>query len=815
MRQDLRDAFRGLRRAPTFTLVAVITLALAIGGTTAVFSVFDAVLIRGLPYADADRLQAVYERSEKGGVRVPSYPTFRDWQTQSADASGVIEGMAFVRGDGVMIRGSDDRLIAAYVTPGFFGLLGTKPELGRAFSPEEERAGAPRVAVISHDFFERQFGGDPSALGKIISVDSVPTTVIGVMPRGFAYPNFGSGGWLPPTLWQPIEAFAETHQALSLRGLHVDSRAIMRLRTGADSSRAAAAMRTIEQRLATEYPLEQANWTTVEMHPLSQELFGDLSSTLWLIAGAIGLVLLLACANVANLMLVRSSVRSREMAVRAALGADAGRIARHLFAEAAVLALAAGGAGVGLAALLVRFLRPYAAQRLPFATNFVVDARAMWVTVGLSVSTALLIGILPALHARRENLVTRLRGGAGGASDAGGRAQRRARDTLVVIQFALAITVLIGAGLLVRSVARVASVPLGFDSEGVVSFAIRPPRGKYDQPAQAAALYQRILTTVNAVPSVELSAAAGGALLPTKVETEEHRGAEAAVEARYHPISAEYFRLRRIPMVAGRAFTDEDMRSPVGFVITQNLAKQLWPTGSALGQRITVRRSSQARADFGQPITLPIVGVVADYREFGPELPAPPQVFLPYTLEVWPWMTFLVRSPRAVAIQRSIDDAVRGLEPSIEFMGRSSVAKTGLISSFGDPRVFLTTLLSGFAATAMLLAAIGLYGIVAYGVTQRTREFGVRIAIGATPRAIVRLILSQAARLVVVGAVIGLVAAAMTTKLLHSMLYETSNTDALTFVVVPLALAVVATIACLVPAIRATRTDPLIVIRTE
>ena len=815
MRQDFRDAFRGLRRAPTFTLVAVITLALAIGSTTAVFSVVDAVLIRGLPYAAPDRLQPIYERAEKGALRVPSYPTFRDWQTQSADVGDIIEGMAFVRGDGVMIAGSDDRHIAAYVSPGFFALLGTKPELGRALLPEDERAGAPRVAVISHDFFMRRFGGDRSALGKTLAVDSVPLTVVGVMPRGFAYPNFGFGGWLPPALWEPIAAFEATHQALSLRGLHVDSRTILRLRAGADSSRAAAAMRTIAQRLAKEYPVEQANWTGVELHALRQELFGQLSSTLWLIAGAISLVLLLACANVANLLLVRGSIRSRELAVRAALGAGAGRIARHLFAEAALLALVAGGAGVGLAALLVRFLRPYAAQRLPFATDIAVDARAVLITVGLSAATALLIGILPALHARRENLVHRLRGGAGGASDAGGIGQRRVRDTLVVIQFALAITVLIGSGLLVRSVVRVASVPLGFDPEGVVSFAIRPPRGKYDQPAQAAALYQRILAAVNAVPSVELSAAAGGALLPTKVETDEHRGAESVLEARYHPISTDYFRVRRIPIVAGRSFTDEDMRSPAGFVITENLAKQLWPNGSPLGQRITVRRSSQARADFGQPITLPVVGVVADHREFGPEAPPPPQVFLPYTLEVWPWMTFLVRSPRAAAIQASIDDAVRKLEPSIEFMGRSSVARTGIVSSFGDPRIFLTTLLSGFAATAMLLAAIGLYGIVAYGVTQRTRELGVRIAVGASPRVIVTLILSQAARLVAAGVVIGLAAAALTTKTLQAMLYETSTTDPLTFAVVPVALAVVATIACLVPAFRATRTDPLIVIRAE
>ena len=383
------------------------------------------------------------------------------------------------------------------------------------------------------------------------------------MPRGFAYPNFGSGGWLPPALWQPIAAFEATHKALALRGLHVDSRTIVRLRAGADSSLAAAAMRTIAQRLAIEYPSRAGALDGGRNASAAAGNVRQLSSTLWLIAGAIGLVLLLACANVANLLLIRSSVRAREMAVRAALGADASRIARFLFVEAAVLALAAGAAGVGLASVLLKFLRPYAAQRLPFATDIAVDARAVLMTVGLSAATAVLIGMLPAMSARRENLVTRLRGGAGGASDAGGIAQRRVRDTLVAIQFALAITVLIGTGLLVRSVRprRVGAAGIRSERRGDVRGPAAARQVRSAAP-RAAALYQRILAAVNAVPSVELSAAAGGALLPTKVETDEHRGAESAVEARYHPISTDFFRLRRIPIVAGRGFTDEDMRSP-------------------------------------------------------------------------------------------------------------------------------------------------------------------------------------------------------------------------------------------------------------
>jgi putative ABC transport system permease protein len=814
MIHELRDALRTLRRTPVFSVVAVSTLALAIGSTTSVFSVVDAVLVRGLPYASPGRLQTIYERNESGALRTPSFPTFHDWQTATAEVSDAIEGFAFVRGDGVSIPGSDgpERQIAAYVSPGFFELLGSSPAIGRTFLPEEERPGAANVAVISHEFFMRHYGGDPSVLGKTIPIDSVPTTIIGVMPRGFAYPNFGSGGWLAATVWQPIAVFQATHQALSLRGLHADSRTILRVRDGVDAGRAVTAMRTIATRLANAYPVEQGHWTNVEMRPLSQEMFGPLPSNLALIAGAVGLVLLLACANVANLLLVRSSVRSRELAVRLALGANRWRIARHLLTEAAVIAGIAGAVGVGLAFAIVRFVRQYAGQRLPFTSYMTVDARALAVAVGVSAVTALLIGVLPVLHAGRGDLIARLRGGA--TNDAGGKAQRRARDTLVAVQFALAITVLVGAGLLVQSIRRVAAVALGYDATGLVWFSVSPSRGKYGEPAQAAALYQRIMSASKAVPSVEEVAAAGGALLPTKVETNEQRGSDARIEARYHPISAEYLRLMRLRIVEGRAFTDDDMRSPSGFLVTENLAKQLWPNRSALGQQITVRRSSQARVDFGHPITLPVVGVVADYREFGPEQPAPQQVFLPYTLEVWPWMNFVVRSPRPAAILNAVTDAVRGVEPAIEFVGKPA-ASGNRYGGFGDPRVFMTTVLSGFAAVSLLLAAIGLYGIVAYGVAQRTRELGIRIAVGATRNAILKLILGHAARLVVTGVAVGLLAAAAATKVLRAMLFETSTTDAMTFVVVTVVLSMVATIASLAPALRATRTDPLLVIRAE
>ncbi|HEX8943862.1 MAG TPA: ABC transporter permease, partial [Gemmatimonadaceae bacterium] len=349
MPDDLRDALRSLRRAPVFTTVAVLTLSLAIGSGAAVFSVVDAVFIRGLPYPDADRLQTIYERSDNGGLRVPSFPTFTDWQAQASTMRGAIEGLAFVRGDGVLVPGSDgpERQIAAYVTPGFFDVMGMRPLAGRTFSPDDETPGAPRVAVISYSFFLHHFGGDRSAIGATLSVDSVPTKVIGIMPRGFDYPNFaGSGGWLPPVLWQPIAVFQATHAALTKRGLHVDSRAIVRLAARADSARVVNAMKVLQQHLAEAYPVEQAHWTSVGLQGISDELFGPLSTTLALIAGAIALMLVLACANIANLLLVRASIGSRDLAVRAALGAGRWRLARRQLTEVGVIAVASGAVGL-------------------------------------------------------------------------------------------------------------------------------------------------------------------------------------------------------------------------------------------------------------------------------------------------------------------------------------------------------------------------------------------------------------------------------------------------------------------------------------
>ena len=813
---DLRYAFRSLRKSPGFTIVAVLTLALGIASTTAAFSIVDAVVLRGLPYGAADRLRTIYERSDDGNLRTPSYPTFHDWQAQSSSAADAIEGFAFVRGDQVALPGSDaERVIAAFVSPSFFPLMATRPLLGRTFLPDEERAGAPHVAVLSYDLFMQRFGGDPGIVGRVVDIDSVPTTIIGVMPRAFVYPNFAGGSsWLPTRLWQPLATFEATHPSvLSRRGLHVDSRTLIRLRTGVDSTRAAAVMHTIERRLAVTYPADQAHWTSVDLQSIGDELFGNLRPTLLFITGAIALVLLLACANVANLFLVRGSAHARELAVRLALGAGRWRLARQQLTEALMVAVTAGTIGTLLAFALVGAVRHAIGAWLPLSPHLSIDGRSIAFAAGLSVVTALLVGLAPALHAGREQLMQRIRSGSTAA--VGGRRERRVRNLLVSTQFALALTLLIGAGLLVQSFRRLVEVPLGYDPTNVIDFAIDPASHGYDRPAQAAALYARILDAVRAIPTVQSAAAAGGALIPTAVEmADAPASGPPLVQALYHPVSTDYLRTMRIGMVAGRWFTDDDMRTATGFVINERLARTLWPGASPIGKRITVRRQSQARADFGQPITLPIIGVTADVRQEGPGQDPYPEVFLPYTLEVWPWMHFVVRAPNAEHLLRSVDAAVRRTEPGIRFLGKPSVMQAGA-AGIDARRRFITMVLGAFAVGALLLAAVGLYGIAAYSVTQRTREIGVRIALGASEGRVVALVMRDGIAFVSIGVVAGLAGAFASTRLIRAMLFDTTATDPATFIVVTIVLAAASLAAIYGPARRATRTDPTIAIRAE
>ncbi|HEX6806419.1 MAG TPA: ADOP family duplicated permease [Gemmatimonadaceae bacterium] len=814
--RDLRHAARALRRTPGFTAIAIATLTLGIASATAAFSVLDTIVLRGMPYRDADQLRTIFEHADNGNARTPSYPTFLDWRAQTAQ-SPVIEGLAFVRGDQASLPGArDDRQLVAYVSPGFFRLMGGAPLLGRTFAPDEEQEGSARVAILSYDLFVDRFGGEPSVVGRVVDLDSIPTTIIGVMPRSFAYPNFGGGGsgWAPPKLWQPIAVFGSTHPGvLTRRELHVDSQTLVRLRSGVDSAQAVAAMATIERRLAASYPADQAHWTSVDLQSMSNALYGNVPRQLALVAGAVALVMLLACANVATLFLIRAGGRARDTAVRGALGASRWQVARPPVLEAALAALMAGVLGILAAAALVGFTRHSLAGLLPFGGWLHLDVRAVVFAMAACLMTALLVGAAPALQTSAVQAMRLVRSGATAA--VGGRRERQARDVLVVLQFALALSLLLGAGLLVQSFRRLLAVPLGYDPRGVISFAIGPTTHAYDAPAAAANLWARIVEAERAVPGVEHAAITGGALLQTSVVPEGAASSgQPMLQALYHTVSTDYLRTMRIPLVAGRWFTEADMRAPMsgGLVVDQTLARRLG--GNPIGRRITIRRQSQARADVGAPITLPIIGVVGDVLEFGPGQDTGGEVYLPYTLEVWPWMTFAVRATNAPSAEHAVEAAVRRVEPAIRFRFGPTISGSG-VDLVGAQRRFVTTVLTGFAGLALLLAAIGLYGIVAYGVAQRTREIGVRMALGATERRIVSLVVREAAVLVVFGAVGGGLLGWASTRLIRALLFGTSAADPETLIGVTLVLGLVAVAAVYGPARRAARIDPVIAIRGD
>ena len=818
IRQDLRYAVRAFVRTPGYTLAATLTLALGIGATTAVFSIIDGVLLRGLPYRDPARLVGMFESRSDGGLRVPSYPTFQDWQRQSAEWGGTIEGMAFIRGTEAILRGErgPERLLGGYVSAGFFAVMGTPALIGRTFAPDEERHGGNSVVVLSYDLWRQRFGGDPALVGKTISLGGAPTTVLGVMPRGFGYPTWAN-------LWQPLAVIEGTDSALIKRGVHADSRAIARLRVSADSARAVAAFRTIAARLAREYPDEQANWTAVTLPPIRNELLGNVQPTLVTLGGAVLLVLLLACANVANLSLARGSAREREVYVRAALGAGRARIVRQLLTESLTLSLLGGALGVSLAVMLVRVVRQMAPTQLPRATEITVDGRVLWFALGISTFAALLAGVVPAFRATRAAVIDRLRTGSLGS--VGTVRDARLRGVLVSAQFALALVLLIGAGLLVKSFRKVQAVSLGFEPSGRVAIAVFPPGDKYRDPGEAAALYQRLMASMRAVPGVRDVALVnhipvGGGWVTSSVRVAGRvEDGTRDPQVLYRTASENYLKVMGMRLLRGRWFGADDMRSPNGFIVNETMAKQLWPGGGAVGETITLRRSSQARADFGQPISSTVLGVVGDVRQFGRDNAVQPEVYVPYTLEVWPWITLVVRAGDPQRVIPLLRRAVLDVDPAIpvagdKLQGGFATLDQQLATSVAQRR-FATSLIGAFALGALLLAAIGMYGVIAYGVTQRTREVGVRMALGATERSILRLVVGEGVKLAIIGAVLGLAGAFASTRLIRALLFDTVPTDPVTFVATPIVLGAVALLASYFPARRAARLDPTLAIRGE
>jgi putative ABC transport system permease protein len=811
---DLRYALRTLRKSPGYTSVAALVLAVGIGLNTAVFSVLNGVVLRPLRYESADRIYGIWERSERGDYRLASFPTFLDWRHQS----DVFDALAFVRGRSTLMPGDDGarRVGSAFVSEDFFDVLRGTTLLGRTFADDEQRPGGPRVAVLTHALWQERFGGDRAAVGSTVRLDDATYTVVGILPPWFRFPDWAE-------VYLPLAVIASTDRILAQRGFHADSRVVVKVKPNVSVTQAQAAMAGIQARLATAYPAEQRGWTGVELVSLFEEelRFGAVRPILLLLAGAVALVLLLACANVANMSLVRAATRSRELAIRAALGAGRGRVARLLLSESALLASSGGALGLLFAWWAIGLLRAAAPEGLPRVAEIAVDARMLGFTVLISVLATVFIGLAPAVRATIPDLTEPLKSGSPAA--AGARIRSRLRSSLVALEVALALVLLIGTGLLVRSLWVLSRVALGFDPSRVATVAVFPPSPRYDAPDRAAELYRRVAEAVATLPGVEQVALSnhlplGRAYLFRPIEIPGRPlDPEGDEQALFRTISAEYFDTMRIPIRRGRSFTPGEVAAASHVaIVNETLAKQYWPDQDPVGRFVTLFKSSQARADFGERFSVEIVGVVGDVRNSIEDEPAP-EVYIPYTVNPWGWVNVVARTvgdPEALI--PLLPRTVAGVDPDIPVAGRQRPGT--MRQSFSGQlaqRRFTVTLLSGFAAGALLLAALGVYGVIAYLVALRTREFGIRAALGATPRHITRLVVIQSAGVVAAGLALGLVAAFGLTRLVANLLYGIGATDAATFASVTVFLGVVALLATYVPARRATRVDPMVALRTD
>jgi predicted permease len=799
--QDVAYAARMLRRQPGFTFVAVLTLALGIGANTAVFTVVNGVLLRPLPYDDPDRLVLLLYGRPGRITQWLSPLNYRDLVGQSAafqDAAAFTPVTGNLTGEG-----DPERIDGASVSWNFFSVLGVAMREGRGFI-EAEGAGDGDVVVIGDGLWRRRFGGQAGLIGTTIRLDGRPRTLVGIAPAGVALPAKAE-------FWRPL-IFTPRDLAPRSRGAQWIS-AVARIAGGGDVARATAAVQTVAARLAVEHEAINGGTTALAM-PLHQRMVQNVRQTLLVLLGAVGLVLLIACVNVANLLLARAQSRTREVAVRAALGAGRGRLVAQFLSEAILLGLLGGAAGLAAAYWCTRALVALAPASIPRLGEVAIDLRVLAFTFAVACGTSVLFGLMPALSASGGALA-RVIGAAGrGAVGAGASRPRRA---LVVCEMALAVMLLVGAGLLIRSYARLQQVSPGFDPEGIITFNLSLPEAKYSSSSSIAGFTATLLARLHREPGVETAAAVFGLPFgdlsastsfrnPSKPDTPD--GPLAGMRI----VSPEYFKTMRIPLVAGRLLDERDDDSaPEVVLINQQTARRYFAGENPLGQqiRVGVTLAREARSN-----NKTIVGIVGDVKYGRLDADTPPEIYLPYAQHAVDEFTIAVRTTGdpmafAPALRRDVAAIDRELpiariEPMTAVVG-ASIAE----------RRFTMLLLSAFAAVAALLAAIGVYGVLAYLVSQRTQEIGVRLAIGAAPGDVARLFLREGARLTVIGLAAGFAGAAAAARALSALLFGVTATDPATFGAVAGALALVALAAAYFPARRASRVDPMTALRTD
>jgi len=799
--KDIRYGIRSLARHPGFTAVAVITLALSIGANTAIFSVVNAVLLRPLPFNDPDPIVWVWDTQPQLATAPTSLPDFLGWKEQNRSfehLAAFLNGSMFLdAGDGT----TDTHV--GLVTPELFSVFHVSPIVGRIFTDEETLPGRFRVAVLSHSMWQSRFGSDPNVSGRTIELNGAAYTIIGVMPAGFSYPDRAE-------LWRPL-AIDPAKLDPGPHFLNV----VGRLKPGITLAQAQADMSTVAARLSQQYKEKNAGHG-VKLEPLTNVVVGDVGLALYILLGAVGFVLLIACANLANLMLARVGARQKEIAVRTAVGASRLRIVRQLLTESIMLAVVGGAAGLLLAIWTVRWIASLGADTVPRAHEISVDPRVAGFTLLVSVVTGVLFGLAPALQVSRPNLNDALKDS--GRTTAGLR-RNRFRSVLVVSEVALSLVLLIGAGLMIRSFAKLNQIDAGFKPAQVMTLAVALLPSKYPEDKQVAQTYSQILERAASSPGV-ISAAATSYLPLTgsnesdsfTIEGRPPIAKEAQPSTEYRIVTPRYFESMGMPLLSGRDFAETDTRqSPNVVVINDVFARRHFAGENPLGHRL--RLQGQER----DPLL--IIGVVSDARDIWLDQQPTPEVYVPFLQD--PLSTEYPRAMTIVARTKSDPGAIAGpLRAAVTSVDKSLPVyalkpMTEYLHDSLSRRRFNLVLLSVFGGVALLLAAIGIYGVISYGVTQRTHEMGIRMALGAKPRDVLRLVVRQAMVLALGGVGIGILASLALTRLMKSLLFSISVTDPLTFIAIAVLMSLIALVACLVPAWRATKVDPLVALRYE
>lgn len=795
LRQDLRFAVRMLVKRPAFTLIAILTLALGIGINTSIFSVINSVLLKPLPYQDPEKLVTL-----RSNESAPDLADIRDWSQSYSSLGGIVTmPLDFTGG------GEPAQWPTGMVTGGYFETLGVKPLLGRTVNYDDDREGNPFVAVLSYENWQKQFGGDAQVVGRTISLSGNSYTVIGVMPPGFKSPRETVEAWAPLHVVNPLAA--------KYRGVHF-LRSYLRLKDTVTVAQAQAEMRGIDQRLAAVYPAENKNRRGI-LFGLHERIVGQSRTALLILFGAVSLVLLIACVNFAGLLLARAAEREREFVIRAALGAGRGRLIRQLLTESVLIALAGGALSVMFALWGIDLLTALKPEELPRLEEISIDRRVLFFTLGVSVLVGVVFGLLPAWTSARGQVGEALK--EGGRAATAGSAKQRLRKSLVVLETAFAVVLLIGAGLLIRSFSQLRSVKTGFNSDNVLTMRIDLPEARYKEIPKQTAYRRAVLAEVNSLPGVE---AAMVSELPLSGDSLNHDftvegrppvapGEEPSVETR--SVEGDYFQVMQIPLSAGRRLTEQDNeKAQLVGVVNESLVRQYFPNENPLGARVGWARDEQIR-------WITIVGVVGDVKHFGLNESEEPALYTPYSQSgrEWKrWMNLAIRSPQdSAALAAAVKSRLWKIDSQIPATKVRPMAE--VISTSVATQRFNMLLLGIFAGLALVLAAIGIYGVVAYSVTQRTHEIGIRIALGAQSKDVLRLVVGQGMSLVVIGLTIGLAAAFGLTRLMRTLLFNISPGDPTTFALVAVALTIIALLACLIPARRAMKVDPMISLRYE